>query len=505
MLKALSGTIGKIAFPIEVPINMKKRLAVLVFASVIAIGMVFFRPGVMAQSGPANQTGSSKPATDQPARQLYQNLQVLTELKSAPWNEFTANMDFVCGALSVSCNYCHVEPWESDAKKTKLIARNMMKMMRAINDNNFGGRLVVTCNTCHQGRTRPNAVPNPWYKTPEQIAAYNKSVQLSATEKPETQPAESATALPDVDQVMASYRKAVGADAVKSVHLSGTNLIALNGLVPSTAPVPLEMYAIFPDKFLVRQTIQGSEIQQIVNGDHGWILTRRSRTPIGPAQLAALKQTMEVFMPVKYANSEAPRKVTGTEKIGDRTYYVVQSREGKTSQRLYFDARSGLLYKARAEIETLLGTSVNERTFEDYRDVNGVKMPYLTTAHFMGNQAWNNFSEVQINIDLDPAKFEPPAPPPPKSIKVDTKILDDYVGEYQLSPGAVFICARDGDRLYITPPNGPQKFELFAETEAVFFLPVVEARITFVRNDKGEVAHLVMHQNNADRQMIKIK
>src|SRR5262249_29460097 len=159
---------------------------------------------------------------------------VLTELKNAPLAELFSNMDFICGSLSVSCNYCHVDPWDSDAKKTKLIARDMMKMTRAINDTNFGGRQIVTCNTCHQGNARPTPVPNPWYKTPEQIAAYNKSVQLSATGKPETQPAESAPALPDAEQVMANYRKAVGADAVKSLHLSGSNFTALTGLVAAT-------------------------------------------------------------------------------------------------------------------------------------------------------------------------------------------------------------------------------------------------------------------------------
>jgi len=484
---------------------MKSKLGGLAFVIVFAFGMAFLTSRVPAQSASASQTGGSKPATDQPTGQLYKNLQVLTELKNAPLAEVFSTMDFICGSLSVSCNYCHVAPWDSDAKKTKLIARDMMKMTRAINDTNFSGRQIVTCNTCHQGSARPNAVPSPWYKTPEQIAAYNKSVQLSATGKPETQPAESASGLLDVDQVMANYHKAVGADAVRSLHLSGANFTALSGLVAATGPTPLEIYAIFPDKFLIRQTSQGAETQQIVNGDHGWILTPRSRTPLAPAQLAALKRTMAVFMPMKYENSEAPRKVIGTEKIDGRTYYVVESRADKTSEWLYFDAQSGLLYKARTEIKTLLGTSVNERTFEDYRNINGVKMPYLTTAHFMGNQVWNNFSEIQINLDVDPAKFEPPAPAPPKSVKVDTKVLDEYVGKYQLTPALVITCAREGDRLYIIQPNNAQKFELFAETETIFFLTIVDARITFVRNEKGEVTHLVMRENNVDRQMMKVK
>jgi hypothetical protein len=44
-------------------------------------------------------------------------------------------MQFMSGSLSVSCNYCHAGQFESDAKKTKLIARDMIKMTRAITDS----------------------------------------------------------------------------------------------------------------------------------------------------------------------------------------------------------------------------------------------------------------------------------------------------------------------------------------------------------------------------------
>jgi hypothetical protein len=67
------------------------------------------------------------------------------------------------------------------------------------------------------------------------------------------------------------------------------------------------------------------------------------------------------------------------------------------------------LYKARTEIETRLGTRVEEKTFEDYRDLNGIKLPYLITNHYMEDQSQFKISEIRINIDIDPARFEPPA------------------------------------------------------------------------------------------------
>jgi hypothetical protein len=70
--------------------------------------------------------------------------------------------------------------------------------------------------------------------------------------------------------------------------------------------------------------------------------------------------------------------------------------------------QSGLLYKVRTEIETRLGARVEERTFEDYRDLNGIKLPYLITNHYMEDQSQFKIAEIQTNIDIDPSRFEPP-------------------------------------------------------------------------------------------------
>jgi hypothetical protein len=42
------------------------------------------------------------------------------------------------------------------------------------------------------------------------------------------------------------------------------------------------------------------------------------------------------------------------------------------------------------------------------------------------------------------------------------------------------------------------KFPLFAESETMFFLKVVDAQVEFFKNDKGEVTHLVLHQGGQD-------
>lgn len=80
--------------------------------------------------------------------------------------------------------------------------------------------------------------------------------------------------------------------------------------------------------------------------------------------------------------------------------------------------------------------------------------------------------------------------------KVDPKIYDDYVGTYQLTPTFALTVTRDGDHL-ITQATNQGKVEIFPESETEFFLKVIDASLTFVKED-GKVTHLILHQGGRD-------
>lgn len=91
-----------------------------------------------------------------------------------------------------------------------------------------------------------------------------------------------------------------------------------------------------------------------------------------------------------------------------------------------------------------------------------------------------------------------------KAIKVDPKILETYVGQYQLTPTLTITITREGDKLY-AEVTGQQKIEIYAESETDFFITVVDAQLTFVKDEKGEVTHLVLHQNGQNAPARKVK
>jgi hypothetical protein len=84
-----------------------------------------------------------------------------------------------------------------------------------------------------------------------------------------------------------------------------------------------------------------------------------------------------------------------------------------------------------------------------------------------------------------------------KEIALDPKVLDRYVGSYQLAPEFTLTVTREGNQLFVLATNQP-RFEVFAEGERDFFYKVVDAQLTFQTDAEGRVTGVVLHQNGRD-------
>ncbi|HKQ90499.1 MAG TPA: DUF3471 domain-containing protein [Blastocatellia bacterium] len=79
--------------------------------------------------------------------------------------------------------------------------------------------------------------------------------------------------------------------------------------------------------------------------------------------------------------------------------------------------------------------------------------------------------------------------------KLDPKLLDAYVGEYQVGPGINFTIMREGGKLFAVAQSFG-KNELLLDFEDRFTISLMGAQLTFVRNEKGEVSELTIDINN---------
>ena len=81
----------------------------------------------------------------------------------------------------------------------------------------------------------------------------------------------------------------------------------------------------------------------------------------------------------------------------------------------------------------------------------------------------------------------------PPEVSVDPAILSAYEGVYRMTPKFALTIRAEAGRLYVRATGQPE-FELFAESENRFFMRIVDAQGTFLRNKDGAVDRLLWHQ-----------
>src|SRR5215471_5322964 len=87
---------------------------------------------------------------------------------------------------------------------------------------------------------------------------------------------------------------------------------------------------------------------------------------------------------------------------------------------------------------------------------------------------------------------------------IDPRILDKYVGQYQFAPNYALTLTKEGDKLMGQAPGQP-KVQFFPESDTRFFLKVIDADITFVKNEKGEVTEAVFNMNGRPMRAKKVE
>lgn len=107
-------------------------------------------------------------------------------------------------------------------------------------------------------------------------------------------------------------------------------------------------------------------------------------------------------------------------------------------------------------------------------------------------------------------KGSPPKPPTARDstlaqVKVDPKLLDAYVGDYQLSPDFIISFTREGDQL-ITQATGEPKIPVYPVSESRFVLKVVDAQVTFdAPAPGGKSGRVTLHQDGDDQSAKRIE
>jgi len=103
------------------------------------------------------------------------------------------------------------------------------------------------------------------------------------------------------------------------------------------------------------------------------------------------------------------------------------------------------------------------------------------------------YSQLMLANYIIPAVLRPA--PPPKTIKLNQKIVDKYLGYYGSKEiNEKLTVLKEGETLYIQHWNG-EKGRLFPETESIFYITSKELgnlQFTFIRDKKGEIRYFIV-------------
>jgi zinc protease len=234
----------------------------------------------------------------------------------------------------------------------------------------------------------------------------------SAPSSPKPAPATGASAsLPTLtaDQILENYIKAIGGrEAWKKLTTrisTGTidvPAMNLSGLVMVKEKAPNR--SVFTVNF------NGAVFQQGFDGATGWSSDPQNglREQTGD-ELAETKRDSDFYHPLDLKQVYSKITVTGTDKIDDRDAYVVEASSGELgTDRIYFDAQNGLVLRIVGQHHTLEGPATFTEDFRDFREVDGIKLPYTVHQESPSSTFTIKFTEIRHNEAIDDAIFSKP-------------------------------------------------------------------------------------------------
>jgi len=371
--------------------------ASIMVASLVGIG----------QHALALQGAQAPPATAKPLMvdDVFKNVQAL---KGISVDDFLLTMGIMCAAVGSDCVGCHPAAgtdqvdWAFDTPR-KRTARRMVQMVQTINKDNFGGRQVVTCWTCHRGRDRP-------VMTPTLDTVYGEpTLEFDDVLTP-------AKGVPTVDELLGKYMQAIGGEAnvgrVRSFVATGKSVgyrgFGGGGIVEVSAQAPDKRathinFPEYPDRGLSVRTYDGRT---------GWIATPLAVVPkyeLGGSERDGARLDAMLAFPSQIKQALTDLRVGPPSTIDDKDMNVLQGNgPNGTLATLYFDDKTNLLVRMVRHGRSPIGRVPTQVDYSDYRDVGGIKFPFRWTFAWLDGRDNFEFADVKINVPIDAARFGEP-------------------------------------------------------------------------------------------------
>ncbi|GAA4435161.1 hypothetical protein GCM10023188_26940 [Pontibacter saemangeumensis] len=209
------------------------------------------------------------------------------------------------------------------------------------------------------------------------------------------------------EQVIADYIKALGGQANidKLKDITVTSSATVQGMA-----LTLVQQQKGNDKFVTQVMMNNSPVQRVtINGDKG-----RMEAPmqgvnkeLTKEELATQKLEVSQFPVLQYEKLGIKTKLTGMEKVDGKDAYAVEVTlpNGQKSTH-YFDKSTGLRLKEVNNLETPQGVLTQTKSYSDYKEVNGVKFPYVVETVVGPQTIKAEVQNIEVNKNLPDDTFK---------------------------------------------------------------------------------------------------
>jgi Photosynthetic reaction centre cytochrome C subunit len=325
------------------------------------------------------------------AGQKFKSIKVLNDM---PADQMGKVMNQMSSSLGVNCAFCHASndgDYEKEGFEHKDTAREMVTMTFELNKKYFNGRPEINCNSCHNGKSHPQAV-------------FPLVAAKPAEERPK-QPEKK----PTIEEVLAKYETALGGkvklDKVTSRYIKAQRIEADGKTIESE-----ELWQK-GDKLLIQTTYQSKQygdyiLKESFDGTNAVKFGNGSKIELKADEIENIKRDAQVFANPNLKAVYAKIEFRFLDKIDGKDVYIFQATTADNKrERLVFDATTGLLIRRSSATQTVFGNFVYQVDYQDYKDFGGVKLP--TTIKFaVPNIYWTRkILDVKNNVSVDDAKF----------------------------------------------------------------------------------------------------
>ncbi len=232
----------------------------------------------------------------------------------------------------------------------------------------------------------------------------------TTTETKNTDSKTAAVKMPTVPEILAKYVQAIGGKAanekIKSRVTKGTVEISPMGIKGT-----FESYAAAPNKSFAKVTLDGiGDFYDVFDGTTAWAINplQGSHDKQGE-ELAQSKLAYNFNRETNLDRLYPKMELKGIEKVGaDDAYVVVATPDKLPAETFYFDTKSGLLVRQDTTGISPEGKIPGKTLFEDYREVDGVKISFRTRAVLPQYELITTFTEVKNNVAVEDSKFAKP-------------------------------------------------------------------------------------------------